>query len=83
MQSIAVVKICLESPQKNDGVDRIHSVISYDSKGKEIKNYQELAYNMDFFYSDDGNVKAEIINYVSVNSGVSKDKIIFENDVDC
>lgn len=77
MPSMPSIVICLEAPQKNYGVDRIHSVTSYDTNGKKIREYPELAYERDFFSSDNGNTRLEIVEYVASKLKVSKDIIKF------
>lgn len=69
------VEVYLEYPEKNIGVKRLSSVISYDSTGKKIKDYQELIDNTEFTCSDGSDVKQEIKDYVALRIGVSTDII--------
>jgi len=69
------VEIYLEFPEKNVGVHYLSSVISYNSKGEKIKDYQDLIDNTEFNYSDGSDVKSEIIDYVASKIGVSKEII--------
>jgi hypothetical protein len=63
------VEVYLEEPEKNQGVKRLSSVISYD--GKKIKNYQELIDNTEFPYIDGIAVRQEIKEYVALKLEVS------------
>jgi len=59
-------------PEYMMGRYRIGSVISYDSKGNEIKNHQELVDNTEFDGCDGNDFRQEIIDYVALKLGVSK-----------
>ncbi|WP_094607178.1 hypothetical protein SPSIL_058170 [Sporomusa silvacetica DSM 10669] len=66
------VEVYLEAQENTTAIYRIHSVISYDSKDNEIKNYQELAY-VDEFNGSDGDYEQEVVDYVASKVGVDKD----------
>ena len=70
---IAYVEVYIDAPENTPGIYRIHSVISYDSKEKEIKKYHELAYSDEFNGSDGSNYEQKVIEYVASKLGVSKD----------
>lgn len=71
------VEVYLE--EKNSGVKRLESVISYDDQGNEIKNHQELIDNTDFPYSDGHDVRKEIQEYVSEKLAVPIDIVHIMN----
>lgn len=74
MQAIDYIEVYVNARENTPNIYRIHSVISYDSKGNEINNYQELAYNEEFNDSN-GGLEQEIIKYVASKIGVDTDVI--------
>lgn len=67
MDSIAKIEVILDNnvPEFMDGIYRISSVISYDSNDSQIKDYQSLIDNKEFY------THKEVIAYVSNILGVN------------
>lgn len=76
---IDCVEVLLEEPDKNLGVKRLSSVISYDSKGNKLLDYQNLIDNTEFNYSDGNDVREEIKELIASRVGVDIEKINMMN----
>ncbi len=72
------VEVYLEFPENMIGVARIMSVISYDSNGDKIHDYQELVDNADFF-CEDNDYRLEIKQYISSRVDIDENIIKFMN----
>jgi hypothetical protein len=71
---IVHVEVSLEYPERMSGIARIESVISYDSEGEIIKNYQELV-NSEINFADGHDITHEVIEFVASETEVSKGDI--------
>lgn len=71
-------EVYLEFPRELEGIVRLLSVISYDSKGNKIKDYQELIDNTEF-HCEDNDYRSEIKEYVSLRTKISQDIIKIMN----
>jgi len=71
-------EVYLEFPPSLEGIVRLLSVISYDSKGNKIKDYQELIDNADF-HCDNNDYRSEVKANVSLRTGISQDNIEIMN----
>lgn len=73
------VEVYLEFPEDMIGIIRLESVISYNDKGEELENYQDLIDNTEFNNSGEDDITLEIKKYISLKLGIKYEVIQIMN----